>query len=222
MAEILRPVGGVGDLGSRAHHGFHVGGEIGKRSDEGIGAGAVAHRGEAAHLGADDEGIDAAGGLGEVGAVENEPAEGPFGGAGVDDALAGDGEVGDIGGADEGGDLGCGGAGLVGGAGLAGCGRDGDAAAPGVGGLAACAGVGVWQRVADRHVHEDEGRQCDGEAAGFQILDGVDDGFIRRRAAVGGAAVDQADEVRAATREAGDAPGERLGDLVGGIDAGAE
>ena len=98
--------------------GFHVGGEIGERGDEGIGAGAVAHRGEAAHLAADDEGIDAAGGLGEMRVVQDEAAVGPLGGAGVDDALAVDGEVGHVGGADEGGDLGCSGGGLVGGAGL--------------------------------------------------------------------------------------------------------
>ena len=196
MAEVLRPVGGVGDLGGGAEDGFHVGGEIGERGDEGIGAGAVAHGGEAAHLGADDEGVDAAGGLGEVGVVQDEAAVGPLGGAGVDDALAVDGEVGDVGGADEGGDLSGGGGGLVGGAGLAGRGRDGDAAAPGVGGLAGGAGVGIGQRVVGRHVHEEEGRERDGEAAGLEILDGGDDGLVRRRAAVGGAAVDQADEVR--------------------------
>ncbi len=37
VAEVLRPVGGVGDLGGRAEHGLHVGGEIGERGDEGIG-----------------------------------------------------------------------------------------------------------------------------------------------------------------------------------------
>ena len=63
---------------------------------------------------ADDEGVDAAGGRGEMGVVQDEAAVGPLGGAGVDDALVGDGEVGDVGGADEGGDLGGGGGGLVG------------------------------------------------------------------------------------------------------------
>ncbi len=42
------------------------------------------------------------------------------------------------------------------------------------------------------------------------------------RAAVGGAAFDLADEVRLLAGEAGDAPGEGLGDLVGGVDAGAD
>ena len=105
VAEVFRPVGGVGDFGAGAEHGFHVGGEIGERGDEGIGAGAVAHGGEAAHLGADDEGIDAAGGCGEVGVVQDEAAVGPLVGAGVGDGLAVDVEVGDVGGADEGGDL---------------------------------------------------------------------------------------------------------------------
>ena len=136
VAEVLRPVGGVGDLGGGAEDGFHVGGEVGERGDEGIGGGAVAHGGEAAQLGADDEGVDATGGNGEVRVVQDDAAEGPLGGAGVDDGLAVDGEVGDIGGADEGRDLRGGGGGLVGRAGLAGRGRDGDAAAPGVGGLA--------------------------------------------------------------------------------------
>ena len=37
VAEVLRPVGGVGDLGAGAEDGFDVGGEIGERGDEGIG-----------------------------------------------------------------------------------------------------------------------------------------------------------------------------------------
>ena len=61
MAEVLGPVGGVGDLGAGAEDGFDVGGEVDERGDERIGAGAVAHPGEAAHLRADEEGVDAAG-----------------------------------------------------------------------------------------------------------------------------------------------------------------
>ncbi len=72
----------------RTHDRFHVGGESGERGDERIGGGAVAHRGEAAHLAADDEGVDAAGGLSEMRVVQDEAAEGPLVGAGVDDGLA--------------------------------------------------------------------------------------------------------------------------------------
>ena len=128
--------------------------------------------------------------------MQDEAAVGPLGGAGVDDVLAVDGEVGHVGGADEGGDLSGRGGGLVGAAGLAGRGRNGDTAAPGVGRLPRAARVGVGQRVAGWDVHEEEGRERDGEAARLQILDGGDDGVVRRRAAVGRAAVDQADEVR--------------------------
>jgi hypothetical protein len=107
------------------------------------------------------------------------------------------------------------------GCGLAGGGRDGDAAAPGIGGLSGAA-VGIGQRVAGWHVHEQERRQHDGEAALVQVLDGGDDAGIGRRAAIGGAAFVQADEDALAARQAGNRPGERRGDLVVGIDAGAD
>ena len=118
VAEVFRPVGGIGDLGGGAEHGLHVGGEIRQRRDEGIVARAVAHLGEAAHLGADQEGVDATGRRGEMGIVQDEAAVGPFGRAGIDDAVADDGEIGDLRGADEGSELGGGGGSLVG---LPGC-----------------------------------------------------------------------------------------------------
>ncbi len=55
-----------------------------------------------------------------------------------------------------------------------------------------------------------------------QVLDGGDDGGVGGRAAVGRAAVDGADEVGVVARQAGDGPGQRRGDLVGGVDAGAD
>ena len=60
----------------------------GQRRDEGVVAGAVAHVREAAHLRADEERVDAAGGRGEVGVVQDETAAGPLVRAGVDDAVA--------------------------------------------------------------------------------------------------------------------------------------
>ena len=188
VAEVLGPVGGVGDLGGRAEHRLDVGGERDEAGHERIGAGAAARLCEPAQLRADEEGVDAAGGGGKMRVVEDEAAVGPLGGARVDDRAVGDGEVGDRRGAEEGCDLRRRGGGLVGGAGLAGGGGDGDAAAPGVGRLRGGAGVGVGQRVAGRHVHEDEGRQRDGEAARVEVLDGGDDGLVRGRAAVSGAA----------------------------------
>ena len=146
VAEVLGPVGGIGDLRAGAEHGLDVGGELDERGDERIGAGAVAHVREAAQLRADDEGLDAAGRGGEMRVVQDEAAVGPLGRrAGVEDAAAGDGEVGDLRGADEGRDLRRRRGGLVGGAGLAGGGGDGDAAAPGIGRLRGRAGVGVGQ-----------------------------------------------------------------------------
>jgi hypothetical protein len=223
VAEVFRPIGDIRDLGARGgDHGFNVGGEIAEGGDEGVGGGAVAHRGEAYELGADDEGVDAAGGLGEVGVVQDEAAVGPLRGTGVGDALIIDGEVGRVRGADEGGELGGCGGGLVGGAGLAKGGRDGDAAAPGIGGLAGRAGVGIGEGVSGGNVHQEERRQRDGEAAGLEVLDGGDDGLIGGRAAVGSAAFHDADEVGLGAVDAGDAPGERLGDLVGEVHAGAD
>jgi hypothetical protein len=84
------------------------------------------------------------------------------------------------------------------------------------------AGVGIGERVAGGHVHEQERRQGDEEAAGLEVLDGGDDGLVGRRAAVGGAAFGQADEVGVLAVEAGDAPDEGLGDLIGGVDAGTD
>jgi hypothetical protein len=222
VAEVLGPVGGVGDFGARAEHRLDVGGERHEAGHERIGAGAAAHLAETAQLRADQEGVDAAGGGGEVRVVENEAAVGPFGWPRVDHGTVGDGEVGDRRGAEEGSDLRGRGGGLVGSAGLAGGGGDGDAAAPGVGRLRGSAGGGVGQRVAGRHIHEDEGRERDGEAARVEVLDGGDDGLVRRRAAIGGAAFVKADEVGGGARYTGHGPGQGRGYLVGGVDAGAE
>ena len=192
MAEVLRPVGGVGDLGAGAEHGLHVGGERRERGDERIGAGAVAHPGEAAHLRADDEGVDAAGRGGEVGVVQDEAAVGPLGGAGVDDAAPSTMAKSETAAVPTKAATWVAAAAVLSGrAGLAGRGRDGDAAAPGIERLRGGAGVGVGQRVAGGDVHEDEGRERDGEAARLEVLDGGDHGLVGRRAAVGRAAVDR-------------------------------
>lgn len=222
MAEVLRPVGSVGDFGGGAEDGFHIGGQIRQRRNEGIGAGAVTHGGEAAHFRADDERVDTAGSGGEVGVMQDEAAVRPLGRAGVGDGCIGDVEVWKVGETHEGGDLEGGGGALVGRAGLAGRGRDGDAAAPGVGRLDDAARVGIGQHIVRRHVHEDEGRERDFEPAVVEILDGGNHRLVGRRAAVGRAIFDGADEMRILAREAGDAPRERLGDLVRGIDAGAQ
>ena len=223
VAEILGPVGGVGDLGAGgSDDSFHVGGEVCEGGDEGVGGGAVAYGRQPAELGTDDEGIDSAGGLGEVGVVEDEAAVGPLRGSGVDDGLLVDGEVAHVGGADEGGDLGGRGGGLVGRSRLAGSGRDGDAPAPGIGGLAGRACVGIGEGVAGGNVHQQEGRERHVAAPRLEILDGGDDGLIGRRAAVGGAAVDEADKVGLSAADAGDAPDEGLGDLVGEVHARAD
>ena len=178
--------------------------------------------GETAQLRADEEGVDTAGRGGKVGVVEDKAAVGPLGWPGIYDGAVGDGEVGDRRGAEEGCDLRGRGGGLVGGVGLAGRGRHGDAAAPGVGRLRGRAGVGIGQRIAGRHIHEDEGRQGDGDAARLQVLDGGDDGLVGRRAAIGGAVFVKADEMGGGARYAGHGPRLRRGDLVGGVDAGAD
>ena len=114
VAEILRPVGGVGDFRSGTDDRFDVGGEGGKCCDEGIGRRVGTHLRQAAQLRADDDGIDAAGGNSEAGVVQDHAPERPLRGAVVDDRIAGDGELGGGGGADEGCELGRGDRGFVG------------------------------------------------------------------------------------------------------------
>ena len=55
-------------------------------------------------------------------------------------------------------------------------------------------------------------------AARLQIADGCNDGLIRRRATIGGAAVVQADERRIGARETGNRPTEWGGLLLGIVD----
>ena len=222
MAEVFRPVAGVDDLGAGAEHGLHVGGEIGERANEGIGAGAVAHGGQAAHLRADDEGVHSSGGGREMGVVQDEAAVGPLGWTGVADGLPVDGEVRHIGKADEGGDLRRGGGGLVRRARLAGRRGDGDAAAPGIDGLRGSAGVRIGEGVSSGHIHEDEGRERDLEPARLEVLDGGDYGVVGGRAAVGRPVLDEADDMRILAVEPRDTPGEGVSDLVRRVDAGPE
>ena len=121
--------------------------------------------------------------------MQDHATERPLGGAGVDNGVAVEGEVRGRGGAGEGLDLrqGCGG--FVGRTRLAGGGRTGDTAAPRVSRLRAATPVGIGERVAGWDVHQDEGRERDGEAARFQIADRVDNGLVGRCAAIGSLAV---------------------------------
>ncbi len=71
VAEILAPVGPIGEPDRGAEHASHIAGEIDQRADEGIVRGAGAERRQAAQLRADQEGIDAARRLAKMGVVED-------------------------------------------------------------------------------------------------------------------------------------------------------
>jgi len=86
-------------------------------------------------------------------------------------------------------DLACGRGGLVDGPGETRRWRTGDPAPPGESGLPRLGGViGIWvrQRVAGRHVHQDEGIEGHPQPAGLHLLDGLHDGEVGRRAAIDG------------------------------------
>jgi hypothetical protein len=83
VAEILRPVGGVADLRAGPEDRAHIREQIPIGLHRRIGAGARADRGQPAHLGADQEGVDPARRRAEMGVVQDHPAQAPVAGGPV-------------------------------------------------------------------------------------------------------------------------------------------
>ena len=157
VAEVFAPVSGVNDLGGGAEDGADIRCELEQGCDEGVGAAGGAHLGEATQFRAEHEGVDAAGGFGEHGMMQDHAAETEFGRTGVDDGVAAEREVRGQRSADEMRDGRGGAGGFVGRVGAARGGRNGDAPAPGISGLRGSGGVGIGQRVAGGNIEQDEG-----------------------------------------------------------------
>ena len=85
---VVRPIGGVAHLHAAAENALHIGGEgLQPRHCREVGR-AVTHRTERAELRSDQEGVDGPGidrvhRSAELGVVQDEPAQAPFGRAGI-------------------------------------------------------------------------------------------------------------------------------------------
>jgi hypothetical protein len=188
VPEILRPVGRIADLRPGPEDRAHIREQIPIGLHRRIGAGARADGGQPRHLGADQEGIDPARRRAEMGVVQHHAAQAPVAGrAGPRDRLTRDAEARGRGRAEQRRDLACRSGGLVHGPGEACGGRTGDPPPPGEGGLARLGGVvgiRVRQRVAGRHVHQDEGIEGDAQPARLHLLDRLHHGEVGGRAAI--------------------------------------
>lgn len=77
VAEILAPIGAIGDRRLRRENLSRIGGQRAKLLHERESTRAVAQRGQAAQLGPDQEGVDATRRLGQIGEVQHEAAVAP-------------------------------------------------------------------------------------------------------------------------------------------------
>ena len=185
---------------------------------------ARADRRQPRHLGADQERIDPARRRAEMGVVQHHAAQTPVAGRACPrNRLTRDAEARGRGRAEQRRDLACGRGRLV----HSPCEtcrrRTGDPPPPGECGLACLGGVvgiGVRQRVAGRHVHQDEGIEGDAQPAGLHLLDRLHDGEVGRRAAIDRAILSiPADEEGACAADAIDRPAGRRGRLGRDLDA---
>ena len=120
VAEVLRPVGGVAELGAGPEDRPHVGREVDELGDRRIARRAAPHLRDPAQLRADQEGVDPARRGAEMRVVQDHPPQAPVVGIAVPlDPLVVDVEVGRLGIAEERGDLRARGGGLVDAAGVA-------------------------------------------------------------------------------------------------------
>ena len=188
VPEILRPVGGIADLRPGPEDRAHIREQIPIGLHRRIGGGARADRRQPRHLGADQEGVDPARRRAEMGVVQHHAPQAPVAGwPGPRNRLTRDAEARGRGRAEQRRDLACGRGGLVHGPGVARSRRTGDPPPPGEGGLAGLGGVvgiRVRQRVAGRHVHQDEGIEGDPQPARLHLLDRLHHREVGRRAAI--------------------------------------
>ena len=78
MAEILRPIGGIADLGPSAEDRAHGRREAFERGDGGIAAGTGADGGQTGHLRTDQESVHAACSFAQMRIMQDHPAQRPF------------------------------------------------------------------------------------------------------------------------------------------------
>jgi hypothetical protein len=184
---------------------------------------ARADRGQPRHLGADQERIDPARRRAEMGVVQHHAAQAPVAGrARPRNRLTRDAEARGRGRAEQRRDLACGRGGLVHGPRVACRRRTGDPPAPRkdwLTGLGGVVGIRVWQRVAGRHVHQDERIEGDPQTARLHLPDCLHHREVRRRAAIDRAIlIVAADEEGAGATDAVDQPIGRRGRLRGHLD----
>jgi hypothetical protein len=227
MPEVFRPVGGVAELRRWPEDRPDIGGEVAERLHGGIARCVRAHRGQAAHLRADQEGVDPARGLAEMGIVQDHAPQPPVTrGAGAAYDLAGDRELARARRAEEGRDLRRGRGGPIDRSRVARRRGAGDPSPPGKGRLAqfgCIVAVRVRQRIARGHVHQEEGIEGDPQLAGLQLADRLDHREVGGRAAVDRPALGVgADQMRVAPLHPVHRPVPRACGLRHDLDTGAD
>ena len=219
MGAVFGPIGRVGDLRRRAEHGAHVGGKRAELRDRRIDAGCGAHARQPHELAADDEAVDAVGGLREMRVVQDVPAEAPLGGAGIRNRPACDREVAGRRRAEERLDLRCRRSARVDRADAPRRRVAGDAPAPGIGRLTRRARPRVRHRVVRRDVHHHEWIQDHFEAAVLQVPDQPHHAGVRRGAPISRGRARLRDDARARPRQSRGRPLGTLRHLGGALDA---
>ena len=146
VGAVFGPIGAVGHKRAAPHDRLHVGGKLRQPRHRRIDARGRAHAREAFELGADEEGIDAAGARRQRRVVQDHAPIIPTGGrADAEERI----------------DLRRRSASAVGRARLSRRRTAGDASAPGIGRLRARTGPGIGERIASRDVHHQEGIERD-------------------------------------------------------------
>ena len=223
VAEIFRPVGGIGDLYARPKDAAHVRRKLDQLGDHREAVGGAADLGETAQFGADQEGFHPTRRLAQPGIVQDEAAVGPFGGAGIGDRLAVECEVAGLDGAEEARDLGRSGRGTVGRAGDARGQRGGDPTAPRQHRLPAHAGPGVGEPIARHLGHQHEGIEGHRLAGIADGADRLDHRLVGRRAAIDRpAVVVEGHEPSAGAGEPRNGPGHFMAVAVVFLDLGGD
>jgi hypothetical protein len=220
VAEVFGPVGAVDHFGG-GEHALHIFSQRHQRRDERIARSALAHRGQPAQLRTDQERVDPAGGLGQIGMVQHHAPVRPGGRTRIVDGVAREREVAGVRGTDKAINLRRSRGRLVGATGYTRRRIARDASAPGKGRLSRAA-VRIGQRIALSDIHEDERRQRHAETALLQIADGIDDALVRRRSAIGRASVALAHDVGRIARRSGHLPRLRARRLRRRLDARAQ
>ena len=222
IAEIFRPVGGIGDLGVRPQQRAHLCRQRDQRGHGGKAVGRPANLRQAPHFRADAERIHPARRRAQRRLVQDEAAVAPFLRAGIGHVAGADGEIGGAGGAEEIGHLGLCRKGAVGAARLPRRLGGRDPPAPWQHGLVVCVRIRIGQAIVCQLVHQDERVIHHLLPARLQRGDGLYHGLIGGRAAIDRVAVLQRHLRRIRRRAPGHGPRAIGGDPVGEFDLGLD